>query len=531
MMKQRPESKQQLSTKEQIIKLISNGDDNLSAISKKLNLAPSTVSKHLHDLEDNNIIQQKESHNKKWKYYELNPEINKNRIKQNGVTVTRVLIVSGFLVLAILASVYLITYGKYTSARQSSNVSYVPISITDPPQVPQGTQSLYMNYSSLSVYAGNGNNSKWININSSGRLDLLSLVNNSQVIGLANIMSNSTIYKIKFNITSASITINNVTYGVHVAKKEATVNLGNGRKVNSSSDILIDFAPSVIGITNGNNTTFVMVPSLTASVMPYLGIVNQINSGNKMRISSSGSAIFNGPFMHQKLNLSVVSSSLHFNGNNLSFSTTLQNNDNKTNVTILSILIENESGGVVSSGYGITLPGIPGAINPGGPAIIVNNKNLTNNSQIQHQIRINRSGFYNQTNSSVIINGSYIYRTWSQSNHGAININLPNSVNNIMISNPNSGQGFGKTNYPYVVSMPEGVGFMINGNGTLLLPGPTIPQRLPSQIGYAITPHSTASFSYIGEFNNYSNIFPSNQTTYKLVIFTNEGLLQTNITT
>ena len=61
------------STKDKILKLISEGDNNLSAISERLDLAPSTVSKHLQDLEISGAIVQKDNpHVKKWKYYQLN---------------------------------------------------------------------------------------------------------------------------------------------------------------------------------------------------------------------------------------------------------------------------------------------------------------------------------------------------------------------------------------------------------------------------------------------------------------------------
>ena len=59
-------------TKDKILKLIAEGCDSLSSISDALDLAPSTVSKHLHDLEDSGLIAQKDSsRTKKWKYYKL----------------------------------------------------------------------------------------------------------------------------------------------------------------------------------------------------------------------------------------------------------------------------------------------------------------------------------------------------------------------------------------------------------------------------------------------------------------------------
>ena len=60
-------------TKGKILKLIARGDNTLTLISRRLGLAPSTVSKHLHDMElSGEISQQENSHVKKWKYYRIN---------------------------------------------------------------------------------------------------------------------------------------------------------------------------------------------------------------------------------------------------------------------------------------------------------------------------------------------------------------------------------------------------------------------------------------------------------------------------
>src|SRR5271157_5477391 len=75
------------STKEKILKLISEGSDNLSEISKRLDLAPSTVSKHIHDLESSKAIEQKSNpHVKKWKYYKLNKDAGVKGFGGNGST-------------------------------------------------------------------------------------------------------------------------------------------------------------------------------------------------------------------------------------------------------------------------------------------------------------------------------------------------------------------------------------------------------------------------------------------------------------
>ena len=73
------------------------------------------------------------------------------------------------------------------------NIS-VPVSLTDPPEVPSGTSALVVTYSSVGVHLlGAGNDSGWIYSNTSGTLNLMSLVNVSQAIATVTIPANATI--------------------------------------------------------------------------------------------------------------------------------------------------------------------------------------------------------------------------------------------------------------------------------------------------------------------------------------------------
>lgn len=59
-------------TKSDVLKLISENKDTLSIISSELGLAPSTVSKHLNELQDLGAIRLvKSEYAKKWKHYEF----------------------------------------------------------------------------------------------------------------------------------------------------------------------------------------------------------------------------------------------------------------------------------------------------------------------------------------------------------------------------------------------------------------------------------------------------------------------------
>lgn len=541
------------STKEEILKLISEGNGNLSIICKRLNLAPSTVSKHLHDLEINGIIRQRSTHLKKWKYYDLNPKMDAEKVRKRGITISKALIVSSLVIgIVIVLSLY-ITSNSGNSA--NPGVSYIPISITDPPQVPPGTQALYINYSSLMIQVEYGNSTEWLNLNSSGRLDLMSLINESQVIGLAGIKPNSSIKAITFNITSSTITVDNVTYAVYVPVKHVMASLNNSKIINMSSGLLIDFTPVITIINTRNLTLFVLVPALKATVLssPVGYGPNQISRVQltfpigKFPIEKSGNAFFSTPPLP---NLTVTNSSLDISGNSITFSTTLSN-DGSRNITIVNLQIRNNTTSQFSGSFVVSAGS--GSMS-GGPNILVTKIIRSNGIQGGGQTSLNYgdnlstypAGYtnigndtfelYKQLNSSVVLNASAIYSDWIGSGANQIRITLPNPTNNIIISGLNSLSGPGlamaKSNtYMYALSAPQGINFVVKNNATISPSSQFVMlEGAPNKIGYILPPHSSVKLSYNGVYDaEDTGVFASGN--YMFVIFTDSGVLQTNITT
>src|SRR5271157_2961240 len=96
-------------TKRRILELVAQGNNNLSRISEILKLSPSTVSKHLHDLEEEGSIKlQDNEHFRKWKTY----SIADTRPRESGENSMRVKAFSAtaLLVLALLGAYLYITY-------------------------------------------------------------------------------------------------------------------------------------------------------------------------------------------------------------------------------------------------------------------------------------------------------------------------------------------------------------------------------------------------------------------------------------
>jgi len=221
--------------------------------------------------------------------------------------------------------------------------------LIDPPQVPNNTQALVITYSSLSAHLllANGT-SEWFSSSNTGSVNLLSLVNISQIIGSVNIPKNSTVDMVKFNITSAAITIENKTYNVTVPSQQIIVHVSNAQRVNGTASALIDITPVVASIYTNNSVIFVLVPSLRAVVVPgsasaTVGAKLAINDTERHELESV------------KPNITISSISLSESNNITSFKVSVVNNAN-TSVKIKHVLLfGNESISINTSAANIRI--------------------------------------------------------------------------------------------------------------------------------------------------------------------------------
>jgi hypothetical protein len=221
-------------------------------------------------------------------------------------------------------------YSSNTSISSNiSNQQLMPISITDPPQSPAGTQAIFINYSSVAVHEINSNGtSSWVYGNGSGRLDLMSLVNVSQVIGNVYTSSNATINLARFNITSAAIEINNTNYSVTVPNNQITAQIKSSAKVNSSSGVLVDLSPTIATIFTSNSTLFILIPLVKAIMIGNVSLRANSNIGTHFNIKNSEKL----QFEKYSPNVSIISSSLSQENNSTDFSVTVKNNGNQSAV-------------------------------------------------------------------------------------------------------------------------------------------------------------------------------------------------------
>ena len=413
------------------------------------------------------------------------------------------------------------------------------MSLTDPPQVPSGTQALYINYSSLSVHLNYDGSSEWVPVNATGRLDLMGLINVSQVLGSVEIKPNSTVDMVRFNITSSSITIDNTTYPVQVLGKRALAKV-DSKPVNKSSNILLDFSPVVVPMYSQESTTFVLLPSLKIAVVLDPGLRMKPLPAPDPKHARYPVQQYNDLFRGGDGNLMVSNATLHSYDNYTSLSMTLLNNGG-SNVTVLAVLVRGN--------------GTPSEMSN---ATIVNGTAIVNESDIRNEQRgaqnmhsVNgnmpmgpdmntASKLFQHNGSNFSINESAIREAGAYLGVNSVLIRMPGHSGDILVHDIGSSSGmhspFGGTfviNRGMIPMRSSGIDFLVSGNGTLFMPSPRLMAAPMPRPGYLLMPKSSATLSYNGVIRimegGLSITLPSGNS-YEVMVVTNKGIIRTNIT-
>ncbi|MHB1909103.1 MAG: DUF4382 domain-containing protein [Nitrososphaerales archaeon] len=176
----------------------------------------------------------------------------------------------------IAATVYLpgagIFQGGTTNSGSSlgSQTGTLGIQLTDPPTVPPGVTSVYISYSEMDVHvAGAGNQSGWYQVAPAGEIDLMSILNTSITLGSAPVTTGE-FNAIGFNITSATVTVNGVNQSAFISSHKLLVPLVGGVQVASGTSVgvLVDLSPTVLAVTNGSQTAYVLIPNAHSVLIP-----------------------------------------------------------------------------------------------------------------------------------------------------------------------------------------------------------------------------------------------------------------------
>ncbi len=233
------------------------------------------------------------------------------------------------IIVVILAAIYMLATGHGGIApapAPSSGNSLVALQLTDPPQVPSGTQSLVIDYSSMAVHVSGAQHSGWIQSNASGSIDLLSLLNVSQTLGTVAVPNGTSINMVRFYVTASKITINGTSYNVTLPSTQVTADISGNSTVNASSSVLLSLSPTIVTILTSNSTVFVMVPSVKAVILSNGTNSSTVQIGARRSLGTQA----NRELERITPNITITGASLSVSGNTTHLLITVKNNANSS---------------------------------------------------------------------------------------------------------------------------------------------------------------------------------------------------------
>lgn len=352
----------------------------------------------------------------------------------------------------------------------STSTASVPIAITDPAEVPANTTSLYIGYSSFRVVYFTANASgNALNVNVSGSVNLLSLVNVSKVLAVTHLPANSFLKEVQFNVVSANATINGTTYNVSVPSPIVTATVpASFNKINSSSSLVLDFTPALITVYTANSTEYVLIPSMLA--LSSTGITD-----HAIGAISHIPANINRTFFVARPNITITSASLEQVGNLTEIRVTVKDNSNQS--VVLQHLRLKMVNGFKLSTFNFS-QGIFNNTKANFKKYLMNTSNII--SKVKAQLpsfisNLNRSIYSNLSsiNASVTggIGGIRFNFTGSLSKFGKMGQEMQQRFNGIQSQmKQNMAANQNRLNIMNRILAGMSINFFISANGTLFLP-------------------------------------------------------------
>jgi hypothetical protein len=211
---------------------------------------------------------------------------------------------------------------------------------TDPPNVPSGVSAVYLNYNGVEVHAaGAASDSGWVDLKSSGTIQLTSLANEALTIASATNVPAGAFDAVRFSIVSTSVSYEGSNYTALYPGGTVTISLTSSVEVASgrSAALIIDFTPTVLSSGSAQSPQFNMSASATAYAVPA-GSVAPTPTGAMTNISAASW----WATLQRGYSAKIVSSTLTPN----SFSVTVENTGaNSISVSSFEITAFAGSGG------------------------------------------------------------------------------------------------------------------------------------------------------------------------------------------
>ncbi len=372
---------------------------------------------------------------------------------------------------------------------QSASQGTIVMSLTDPPEVPPGTSALVLTYTGIKIHeTGASNTTGFINVTTSGSVNLLSLTNVSQIVAVAKVPANVSFDSVIFTGASAAITISNSTFNVTVPGSQLQIKI-IGTLNSSNGSLLIDLTPSVVQIyggTNASQNVFVMVPFAKAMVLGRVSVNGHATVGARTDINASEHV----KLENNSANISISSVSLSEQANSMAVSIVVKNNENSS-ITLKHLFLR----GMLAT----TFNGVVGAdASPGTtPGVSINAVPLSVGSSVDvganASVHIKSSENGSTGNSSGDSGSGIGIRTDNQANA---------SLNNTIKGDLHEGnvsakvRAFVNGSLEFRHEMHSSLNFLISQNGTLSLP--QTERQAEGQNGYLLGAGSSVKLTYYG---------------------------------
>ncbi|HZW57147.1 MAG TPA: hypothetical protein VFF30_12730 [Nitrososphaerales archaeon] len=254
-----------------------------------------------------------------------------------GTSLTQTFVSSSYSTTSSVSS-SLSTVSSGSSGQQGGSGSLV-ILLHDPPNVPLGVTAVFVSYSGIAIQPSQG--PSWIELNQSGSIDLMSVVNFTQTIANVKLMEGS-FDMLRMNLSSVVVTFNSRNYTAYVPTAYLTVPIAGGLQVQNlgTSGAVIDVSPTIIKHTSYNSTgaasvSFSMVPSAKAYVVPPSQLVSShLQVGDREDLRNENWLTTAISTTDNQTSFEIASAAL----SNSSFYITIKNTGN-TSVLIGSIFI------------------------------------------------------------------------------------------------------------------------------------------------------------------------------------------------
>lgn len=196
---------------------------------------------------------------------------------------------------SVQSSVQTSVASSVTSSVTSSHVSstfttgILSVLISDPPHVPSNVSALYITYPSMFVHIqGVQGQDGWIQVSSSGSIQLLGAVNIGQTVASANVPA-GTYDMIRFEVSSAIVTYDSHNYTAIVQDGNLTIHFTGPLTANPSqaSALVVDMQPFVYNFGNSSNPSFVLKMGAISFPAPSGSVSSQMqNVGNRFQFQA-----------------------------------------------------------------------------------------------------------------------------------------------------------------------------------------------------------------------------------------------------